>query len=102
MSLTTKYEKEERKYFSDLINHRIIEWPGLKRTTMIFYFQPPCYVQGHQPPDQAARRHIQPGLECTQEWGIHNVFGQPVPVSHHPLCEKLPSQYLTGTSPVLV
>ena len=22
---------------------------------MIIEFQPPCYVQGHQPPDQAAR-----------------------------------------------
>jgi len=21
----------------------------------------PCYVQGHQPPDQAAQSHIQPG-----------------------------------------
>ena len=23
----------------------------------------PCYVQGHQPPDQAAQSHIQPGCE---------------------------------------
>ena len=23
----------------------------------------PCYVQGRQPPDQAAQSHIQPGLE---------------------------------------
>ena len=29
--------------------HRIIEWPGLKMTTMIIESQPPCYVQGHQP-----------------------------------------------------
>ncbi len=28
--------------------HRIIEWLGLKKTTMIIQFQPPCYVQGHQ------------------------------------------------------
>jgi len=40
-------------------NHRIIEWPGLKRTTMII--QPPCYVQHRQPRDQAAQSHIQPG-----------------------------------------
>ena len=33
--------------------HRITEWPGLKGTTMIFGFQPPCSVQGRQPPDQA-------------------------------------------------
>jgi len=61
-----------------LIIHRIIEWPGLKRTTMIIEFQPPCYLQGRQPPDQAAQSHIQPGLECLQGWGIHNLLGQPV------------------------
>jgi len=33
----------------------------------------PCYVQGHQPADQAAQSHIQPGLECLQGWGIHNL-----------------------------
>ena len=70
--------------------HRIIEWPGLKRTTMIIEFQPPCYVQGCQPPDQAAQSHIQPGLECLQGWGIHSLLGQPVPVCHHPLSERLP------------
>ena len=70
----------------------IIEsWPGLKRTTMIIEFQPPCYVQGHQPPDQAAQSHIQPGPECLQEWDIHNLLAQPVPERHHPLSEKLPS-----------
>ena len=66
-----------------------MEWPGLKRITMIIEFQSPCYVQGHQPPDQAAQSHIQPGLECLQGWGIHSLLGQPVPVRHHPLCEKL-------------
>ena len=38
----------------------------------------PCYVQGRQPPHQAAQSHIQPGLECLQGWGIHNLLGQPV------------------------
>ena len=38
----------------------------------------PCYVQGCQPPDQAAQSHIQPGLECLQGWRIHNLLGQPV------------------------
>mgnify|MGYP001854006266 CR=1 FL=1 len=37
-----------------VVAHRIIEWPGLKRTTMIIEFQPPYYVQGHQPHDQAS------------------------------------------------
>ena len=27
--------------------HRTIEWPGLKRTTMVIKFQPPCCMQGH-------------------------------------------------------
>jgi len=57
---------------------------------MIIQFQPPYYVQSCQPPDPAAQSHIQPGLECLQGWGTHNFLGQPVPVSHHPLCEKLP------------
>jgi len=57
---------------------------------MTIELQPPCYVQGHQPSDQAAHSHIQPGLERLQGWGIHSLLGQPVPVCHHPLCEKLP------------
>jgi len=56
--------------------HRILEWPGLKSTTVVTEFQPPCYVQGCQPPDQAAQSHIQPGLECLQGWGIYTTsFG---------------------------
>jgi len=38
-------------------------------------FPTPCYVQGRQPADQAAQSHIQPGLECLQGWGIHNLSG---------------------------
>jgi len=57
---------------------------------MIIEFQPPYYVQGRQPPEQAAQSHIQPGLECLQGWCTHNLLGQPVPVRHHPLSEKLP------------
>ena len=71
-------------------NHRIIEWPRLKRTIIIIYFQSPCCAQGVQTLDQVAQSHIQPGLECLQGWGIHNLLGQPVSVHHHPLCEKLP------------
>ena len=56
---------------------------------MIIQFQPPCYMQGHQSLDQAVQSHIQPGLECLQGWGIHNLLGQPVPVCHQPLGEKL-------------
>jgi len=34
-----------------LIEHRVIEWPGLKRTTMLTRFQPPamCRVANQQP-----------------------------------------------------
>jgi len=50
-----------------LQNHRIIGWNGLKRTIMTIQFQPPCYVQGCQPPHQAAQSHIQPGMDLL-EW----------------------------------
>ena len=46
-------------------------------------------MQGHQPADQAAQSHIQPGLECLHGWGIHSLLGQPAPVCPHP-----PSEYL--------
>ena len=72
-----------------LQNHRIMQWPGLKRTTVIIEFQSPCYVQGCQPLDQDAQNHIQPGLECLQGWGIHNLLGQPVPVCHFLLISNL-------------
>ena len=50
----------------------------------------PLLCAGHQPAAQAAQSHIQPGLGCLQGWGIHSLLGQPVPVPHHPLDEKLP------------
>ena len=62
---------------------------GWKEPQWPLSFNPPCYVQGHQPPDQAAQSHIQPGFECLQGWGIHSLLGQPVPVLHHPVCEGL-------------
>ena len=63
-------------------HHRIIvtEWPGVKRTTMIIEFQldGSGELEGHQTLDQTTQSHIQPGLECLQGWGIHNLLGQPV------------------------
>ena len=85
------FEDEDVRQILTVGFHRIIEQPGLKRSTMIIEFQPPCYVQGRQPADQAAQSHIQPGLECLQGWGIHSLLGQPVPVRHRPLCEKTSS-----------
>ena len=35
--------------------------------------------------DQAAWGPVQPGFEQVQGWGIHSIFGQPVPVPNHPL-----------------
>jgi len=90
VSLGVFSDHEEGLVPNSRILHRIIEWPGLNRSTVTIEFQPPCYVQGHQPPDQAAQSHIQPGLECLQGWGIHSLLGQPVPVRHHPLGGKLP------------
>jgi len=64
-------------FLTAIKGHRITEWPGLKRTTVIIEFQPPCHGQGHQPLDQTAQSPIQPGLECLQGWGVHNLLGQP-------------------------
>jgi len=60
--------------------YRIIEWRGLIKTTMTISFQPLSYVQGRPPADQTAQRHLQPGLECLQGWGIHSLLGRPAPV----------------------
>jgi len=50
----------------------------------------PCYVQGHQPADQAAQSHIQPGLECLQGWGILLLFKKvsEIPVGGRSVTEK--------------
>jgi len=56
--------------------------------------QPPCHMQGHQPPylilDQAAQGLIQPGPEHLQGWGTHNHSVQPVSAHHHNLDKELP------------
>lgn len=36
--------------------HRILEWPGLEKTTVLISFQPLCCVQGRQPAVQTAQR----------------------------------------------
>ena len=75
------YTKEIHSAFLRL--HRIIEsWnhrmAWVEKDHNDHLVPTPCYVQGHQPPDQAAQSHIQPGLECLQGWGIHSLLGQPV------------------------
>ena len=44
--------------------------------------------QGHISLDQVAQIPIQPDLEHFQGGGIHNFFGQPVPLPHHPHHKK--------------
>jgi len=62
--------------------HRIIGWLGLEGTSRIISLQPPCHMQGHQPPyvipAQAVHGPIQPGLEHLQGQGIHSLSGQQV------------------------
>ena len=43
---------------------------------------------------------VQPDLECLQEWGIHHLSGQPVPVPHHYYCKKL-LPYIQSKSPIV-
>ena len=66
--LTQNLFSHEQQWDGSHQNWRIIEWPGLKRTSKIIWFQHPCHGQGHQAPDQAAQSHIQPGLECLFVW----------------------------------
>ena len=54
----------------------------------IFKVQLLCNEQGHLQLDQVAQRLVHPGLESLQGWGNH-ISGQPVPVPHHPHCERL-------------
>jgi len=68
---------------SRYIEYRTTEWFGLEGTFEDHLVQPPCHGLGHLPLDQAAQSPIHPGLEHFQGGGIHNFFGQLVPVSHH-------------------
>ena len=44
----------------------------------------PLLQAGTPPARPGCSKPIQPGLECFPGGGIHNLSGQPVPVSHHP------------------
>ena len=70
-------------------NHRMIDRLVLEGTFQIILFQPLCNRQGCLPPDQAAHSSIQPGLECFHGGDIHNLTGQPVPVSSFFLISSL-------------
>ena len=70
------------------VYHRTIEWFGLEGTFKDHLVQSPCNEQGHLQLDQVAQSPVQPGLECSQGWGIYHLSGQPVPVFHHPHYKK--------------
>ena len=75
------------------IHLRIIESLELEGTFKDPIVQLPCNEQGHLQLDEVAQCPVQPDLECLWAWGIHHLSGQPVPVPHHPYCEKTSSLY---------
>ena len=79
--------------------HRITECVGLEGTFRGRLAQPPCSEQGQLQPDQVSQSPVQPGLEHFQGWGFHCLSGQPLPVFHHPHCEKLLA-YIQSKSPL--
>jgi len=56
-------EVMERPSLEDLRDHRMA-W--VEKDHNVHPVPTPCYVQDHQPADQAAQSHIQPGLGCLQ------------------------------------
>ena len=76
--------------------HRMKECFGLEETFKDHLVQPSGHGQGHFSLGQVAQSPIQPDFEHFQGWGIHNISGQPVPVSH-PRHKKIPP-YVQSTS----
>ena len=60
-----------------------LDWEGTFKIQALSSSKP-CYRQGHFPPDHIVHSPMQPVPEYFQGGGIHNLTGQPVPVSHHP------------------
>jgi len=65
------------------LNHRILEWPGLKRTIIIIQFQPPamCRVANQQPrlPRATSSLALNASRDgaSTRGWDIHRGVGHP-------------------------
>ena len=72
-----------------LRSHRIIEWPGLKRTTMITQFLPPatCRVANQQ--TRLPRATSSLALNACRDGASTASLGNLGTVRHHPLGEKL-------------
>jgi len=68
---------EPRTWRVQCKNHRIIDWPGLKRTTVTISFQSPamCRVTNHQPRLPRATSSL--ALNA-RGWSTHSLLGQPV------------------------
>ena len=79
-----------RKVCMSSNHHRTIEWPGLKRTTMIIQFQPPamCRAANHQPRLPRATSSL--ALNACRDGASTASLGNLWTVRHHPLGEKLP------------
>jgi len=79
-----------RKVCMSSNHHRTIEWPGLKRTTMIIQFQPPamCRAANHQPRLPRATSSL--ALNACRDGASTVSLGNLWTVHHHPLGEKLP------------
>ena len=74
-------EKLRKLILLYLKNYRV------KRNLKGHLFQLPCNEQGHLQLDHVAQSPIEPDPEGLQGWGIHNLFGQPVPMPHHLYCK---------------
>jgi len=67
-------------------NHRITEWFGVEGTFEGHLVYPPATSRDVF--TQVAQSPVQPGLECSQGWGISRLTGQPLPVLRHPHCKR--------------
>ena len=78
----------EMSTHSSIISRNFIEWPGLKRTTMLIQFQPPamCRVANHQ--TRLPRATSSLALNACRD-GASTPPWATCSVRHHPLGEKL-------------
>ena len=68
--------------------HRIIEWLMVGRDHTVHTVPTPLPWTGSHLPGQDAQGPIQPDFECLQEWDIHHLSGQPMPVPYHLLSKE--------------
>ena len=81
--------------------HRIIELSELEGTFKGHLVQPPCN-KGTPTAPSGAQSPVQPDLCYLQEWDIHHLWEQPVPVPRCPYYKKKLSLYSIEIFPLLV